>query len=230
MAPGTIIGQLSDELCQSLKLTTLPKIRAGTTDSIAGLLASGAEQLGDAVTSLGSTLVVKLISDKPVFVPEQGIYSHRLGDKWLIGGASNTGGAVLKQYFNDQQLRQLSEQIRLETTATDYYPLLTAGERFPTNNPTLQPRLAPRPADDAEFLYGMLTGMAKIEYQAYQCLQQAGATALTSLRTSGGGAKNQHWQAIRQRYISAPFIQAQNTDAAYGVALLAKGMSYTRNQ
>jgi sugar (pentulose or hexulose) kinase len=225
VAPGSIIGNLSKSLCHSLNLAHRPNIVAGTTDSIAGLIATGATNIGDAVTSLGSTLVVKLISDKPLFIPDQGVYSHRLADKWLVGGASNTGGAVLKHYFDKQQLESLSEEIILDSTPADYYPLLTAGERFPINNPNLQARLTPRPENDAEFLHGMLASIAKIEQQAYQCLQKAGAAPMTTIRTVGGGARNHVWQTIRQQYIAVPFITAQNTAAAYGAALLAKGNS-----
>jgi sugar (pentulose or hexulose) kinase len=74
-------------------------IYTGTTDSIAAFLASGANSLGEAVTSLGSTLVLKLLSSQKVDDSNYGIYSHRLGNLWLTGGASNTGGAVLKSFF-----------------------------------------------------------------------------------------------------------------------------------
>ena len=52
---------------------------AGTTDSIAAFLASGASGVGDAVTSLGSTLAIKLLSERPVDDSRYGVYSHRLG-------------------------------------------------------------------------------------------------------------------------------------------------------
>lgn len=42
---------------------------------------------GQAVTSLGSTLAVKLLSEVPVEDSARGIYSHRLGDLWLVGSA-----------------------------------------------------------------------------------------------------------------------------------------------
>jgi sugar (pentulose or hexulose) kinase len=224
VAPGTVIGTLSESLCQSLKITNRPNIIAGTTDSIAGLIATGAHNIGDAVTSLGSSLVVKLISDKPLFIPEQGVYSHRLGNKWLVGGASNTGGAVLKHYFDKQQLESLSKKITLDDTPADYYPLLSAGERFPISDPALQPKLTPRPKNDVQFLHGMLAGIAKIEQHAYQCLKNAGAAPITTIRTVGGGAKNHVWQSIRQQYITVPFIVSENTEAAYGAALLARGI------
>lgn len=85
------------------------------------------------------------------------------------GGASNTGGAVLKQYFSSAQLAELSEHIDASVpSALDYYPLTTPGERFPINDPNLQPRLMPRPDNDAEFLHGLLEGVARVEAQAYQ--------------------------------------------------------------
>ncbi len=220
--PGAIIGLLSDDLCKQLNLTSPPKIVAGTTDSIAALLATGANEIGDAVTSLGSTLVVKLISDTPIFLPEQGIYSHRLADKWLVGGASNTGGAVLNEFFNNEQLQVLSSLISINNQVPDYYPLLTKGERFPICDPELAPRLSPRPNRDVEFLHGMLAGMAKIEQQAYQKLEDAGASSVKSIRTVGGGAVNLVWQALRQQHILLPFISAEHTEAAFGAACLAK--------
>jgi len=33
------------------------------------------------------------------------------GDAWLVGGASNTGGAVLRQYFTDEELIKLTEKV-----------------------------------------------------------------------------------------------------------------------
>ena len=216
--PGTVIGQLS----LSFGLDYSPNIVAGTTDSIAALLATGVNTIGQAVTSLGSSLVLKLISDKPVFKPEQGIYSHRLGKHYLIGGASNTGGAVLRHFFTEQQLEELSLQIDLNHKPADYYPLITAGERFPEFNATLQPRLTPRPEQDSEFLHGLFAGMAHIEAKGYQLLQQFGTAKLTAIYSVGGGAKNQTWQAIRQQQLSVPFIQPHYTEAAYGSALLAR--------
>lgn len=74
---------------------------------------------------------------------------------WLVGGASNTGGAVLRQLFTDSELQRLTARIDPSCpSGLDYYPLTVPGERFPVNDPTLQPRMTPRPDDDALFLQG----------------------------------------------------------------------------
>ncbi|MGB3297876.1 MAG: FGGY-family carbohydrate kinase, partial [Phormidesmis sp.] len=205
---------------------SLPKtcqICAGTTDSIAAFLASGAHQPGEAVTSLGSTLVLKLLSSHPVDNPALGIYSHRLGDLWLVGGASNTGGAVLNHFFSPAQLMTLTQQIDIsQPCQLDYYPLNEPGERFPINDPDYSPRLTPRPAQDADFLYGLLHAMSRIEADGYDKLRHLGAPALKQVFTAGGGAKNDVWQALRQRQMGVKVEAAAHTEAAYGTARLAQ--------
>jgi D-ribulokinase len=222
VSPGTVIGQLSAKLCEQFSLENRPTIIAGTTDSIAAVLATGIDESGQAVTSLGSTLVLKLLSDQPLFKPNYGIYSHRLGNKWLVGGASNSGGAVLRHFFTDQQLENLSLEVDLNKKPADYYPLLSPGERFPENNTTLKPRLSPRPRQDSEFLHGLLSGIANIETKGYQLFQQFGASKLNAIYSVGGGANNQIWQTIRNQSLAVRFIKPQYTEAAYGAALLAR--------
>jgi xylulokinase len=224
VSPGTVIGELSESAMQQLgiKQSSPPLIKAGTTDSLAAFIATGANSIGDAVTSLGSTLVLKLICQNPVFDNTRGIYSHKLGNRWLCGGASNSGGAVLRHFFSDEQLTVLSQEIDTHQLPPDYYPLLKPGERFPIADPDLPPRMHPRPAEDQLFLYGLLSGIARIEKAGYECLQQLSKTPLTSIRSVGGGAKNAVWTQLRQSLIDVPFKPVEHTDAAYGSALLAK--------
>lgn len=223
LAPGTVIGAITPEVSQRFGLPSDCVVCAGTTDSIAAFLASGAQQPGEAVTSLGSTLVLKLLSETRVERAEYGIYSHRLGSLWLVGGASNTGGAVLQQFFSSAELQALSQQIDPERdSGLEYYPLTQPGERFPINDPNLSPRLTPRPEDPVQFLQGLLEGMARIEAQGYQRLQQLGASPLRQVFTAGGGAQNDVWTKVRSRYLGVPVCRSVQTEAAYGTALLAK--------
>ncbi len=222
LTPGAVIGKITPENCDRFGLPVSCIVKAGTTDSIAAFLASGASQPGEAVTSLGSTLVLKLLSRTRVTASDYGIYSHRLGKLWLAGGASNTGGAVLKHFFDNQQLQNLSEQIDPDKKSPlSYYPLLKPGDRFPVNAPNLAPQLLPRPKSLVEFLHGLLEGIARIEARGYQKLQELGADRLIRVHTAGGGAKNHIWQKIRQRHLNVVVSSAINTDAAYGSALLA---------
>jgi D-ribulokinase len=222
LTPGTPIAELKADIAAKFGLPSSCLVCAGTTDSIAAFLASGAKHPGEAVTSLGSTLALKLLSRTRVEDSRYGIYSHRLGDLWLTGGASNTGGAVLRHFFSNSELISLSRQIDAAITSPlDYYPLLKPGERFPYGDPNFPPRLEPRPDNDVEFLHGLLEAIARIEARGYELLLILGADKLTRVYTAGGGAANDTWTAIRGRYLQVNVVGSENTEAAYGTALLA---------
>lgn len=224
LAPGTVAAPIAHNVARRLGLPRRAVVVCGTTDGCAAFLATGASAIGEAVTSLGSTLVVKLLSGTAVFAPEFGIYSHRLGERWLAGGASNSGGAALARHFDALSLQSLSARIDPAVdSGLDYYPLPAPGERFPIADPALPPRETPRPADDALFLHGLLEGIARIEALGYRRLAELGAPAMLSLRSVGGGARNPAWTALRARILGVPMPPARSAEAAVGVAMLALG-------
>ena len=219
---GTAVGEVTADAARRYGVPTRAVVVAGSTDGCAAFLATGADKPGEAVTSLGSTLVLKLASEQPLFAPEYGLYSHRIGDMWLAGGASNTGGAVLAQFFTPKAIGDLSRRIDPGTsTGLDYYPLPAPGERFPINDPALAPRMAPRPADDGVFLHALLEGIAKIEALGYRRLAELGGPPLTSVATVGGGAANETWSRIRATALGVPLRMPVSDEAAVGVARLA---------
>jgi D-ribulokinase len=221
-APGTDLGKLDARVAETIGFPAQTRVHAGTTDSTAAAIAAGIARPGDAVTSLGSTLVVKILAERPISAAALGVYSHRHGGLWLAGGASNSGGAVLRQYFSDQEIRDLSRLIDPERiTGLDYYPLPGRGERFPRQAPDLEPRLTPRPADPALFLHGLLEGIAAIEAEGYARLAELGAPAPKIVWTCGGGAGNSAWTRIRERRLGVPIRPARHQEAALGAALLA---------
>ena len=225
--PGEAIGPILPSWGKRFRIPNRCQIHAGTTDSIAAFLASGATKIGEAVTSLGSTLVIKLLSNVRLDDARYGIYSHRLGNRWLVGGASNTGGAVLRSFFSDDDLVRLTPQLNPNcSTGLNYYPLTKPGDRFPINDPTLEPRLSPRPEDPALFLQGLLEGMARIEADAYRLLQTLGAGEVHRIYTAGGGAQNAVWTQLRAIETQKPVTSAVNVEAAIGVTRLIQPSHY----
>ncbi|RVP22092.1 FGGY-family carbohydrate kinase [Sinorhizobium meliloti] len=219
---GAPVATISPAAAEAFGLPSETVIVAGTTDGCASFLATGADRPGDAVSALGTTLTVKMLSDKPLFAPEFGLYSHRIGDMWLAGGASNTGGAVLAAHFSNDRIAELSEQIDpASDTGLDFYPLLKPGERFPVADPAFMPRMEPRPTEDADFLKAIFEGIAGVERLAYERLVSLGSPALGSIRTVGGGAKNGVWTEIRKRRLVVPFLPVLSEEAAAGAARLA---------
>ncbi|MEX3016141.1 FGGY-family carbohydrate kinase [Gymnodinialimonas hymeniacidonis] len=220
---GAPVAQIQSDLGAQLGLSPDVVIHAGTTDSIAAFLAAAPLRLGAAVTSLGTTLAIKTLGTKRIDAPEIGLYSHRLGDLWLVGGASNTGGGVLAHYFTPEEIVALSDRIDPAIASElDYYPLIKSGERFPINDPDLQPKLSPRPVDDSLFLGGLFEGIARIEAQCYTAIRDRGGEMPTELFTAGGGAQNAVFTAIRERVLGMPISVAESAEAAIGTARLAR--------
>lgn len=219
---GTRVARILPSVASVLGLPADVDIITGTTDGCAAFLASGAHEAGDGATSLGTTLTLKLLSTTPVFAPHYGIYSHRIGEQWLAGGASNSGGAVLRQFFSAEDIARLTQLMDAQVpTGLDYYPLPKTGERFPINDPGLEPRMFPRPVEDQIFLQGLLEGIADVEALGYRRLAELGATPLRSIRSAGGGSGNDVWTAIRLRKLGVPAYTSASEHAAMGTARLA---------
>ena len=224
-AVGDRFGIIDRSVADSLGFSREVHVIAGTTDSNAAFLASGASQVGEGVTSLGTTLAIKLLSDQPVSDPNRGIYSHRIKEMWLPGGASNSGGGVLLDHFSSEQMSRMEKDLKPATpTGFDYYPLSRPGERFPIADPLFPPRLTPRPEDDVEFFQAMLEGISEIERVGYSALQQLGAPAVKRVFSAGGGARNRAWMKIRSAKLGVPVADAKSTNASVGAARIAAGL------
>jgi sugar (pentulose or hexulose) kinase len=229
LPPGTPIGPVLPTVAALLGLSSSTLVATGTTDGCASFLATGADVAGDAVTALGTTLTLKLLSDVPIFSPRHGIYSHRLGDQWLAGGASNSGGAALLQFFTPEQMSALEPLLDPDRpTGLDYYPLPKPGERFPVADPAHEPRVLPRPAEAVTFLQGLLEGIAGIEATGYKLLSELGGPPLRRVLSVGGGARNAAWTTIRARRLGVDVTTAATDEAAYGAARLAR-LALTRS-
>ena len=221
VASGTRLGALGAGARALLDLEPGCLVVAGTTDANAAVLAAD-PQPGEGLTVLGTTLVLKQFSPEPISGP--GISCHRLGGRWLVGGASNAGGGVLRQFFSDQDLAELSRQINPDQpSGLQLRPLPRPGERFPVDDPDLEPVLGPRPVSDALFLQGLLEGLAAIERAGWQRLLELGAPPIGRVISLGGGAHNPQWRRIREQCLGLPVWNRPNLSAATGVARLALG-------
>lgn len=225
--PGEPIGTVSKEAREKYGFSNETMIVGGTTDSNASFLAASSslsDPYGIAVTSLGSTLAIKMLSRTFVEDCSRGVYSHRfpsslmsgffLGRRrqqerddesqlWLVGGASNVGCAVLRQEnFSNEELMELSNDMDVTTTDSDYsyYPLTKKGERFPIADGTKEPILEPKPKSRQEYLKAILQGISKVERMGYDTLGNLGASPPFPkvIMTTGGGSQNEKWLQMRQ--------------------------------
>lgn len=240
--PGDFLGVIKPQLAIQYGFNPELNVMAGTTDSIAGFLASGAHKPGDSVTSLGSTIAIKALSENPIYHANYGLYSHRLNNFWLVGGASNAGGLVLLNYYSLNQLEWLNNQITkadikdfLKSNPKKYYPLSSVGERFPISDSQLKPQLPAPPIGNfnqisssiekleshKQFLLKLLYGLTLIEKQSYQLLTEMGCEPIKRIYSVGGGTQSKVWMALRQQQMNTiKFHSAKQSQAAYGVTRL----------
>ncbi|MEB3201906.1 MAG: FGGY-family carbohydrate kinase [Synechococcus sp.] len=218
-ASGKALGPLAAAAAKRLGLPAHCQVVAGSTDANAGVLAANPSH-GDGITVLGTSLVLKQFSPQPIQGP--GISCHRVGGRWLVGGASNAGAGILRRFFSDRQIAELSRQIDpSQPTGLALRPLPARGERFPVDDPDLEPVLEPRPISDGRYLQALLEGLTTIEREGWQRLRQAGAPPLQRVITLGGGARNPQWRRLRQQSLGVPVLNRPGLCAALGMARLA---------
>jgi sugar (pentulose or hexulose) kinase len=217
---GSVLGAMPAAVARLLGLPQGCWVVAGSTDANAAVLAAQPSE-GDGIAVLGTTLVLKQRVNAPIDGP--GISCHRVGGCWIAGGASNTGAGILRRFFGDQQLKELSRQIDpRRPSGLQLRPLMRTGERFPVDDPSLEPVLEPRPVSDALYLQALLEGLTAIERAGWQRLAACGAPPLQRVISLGGGAVNPQWRALREQALGVPVLNRPHLTAALGMAQLAR--------
>tara|TARA_Y100001978_G_scaffold202019_1_gene221821 strand:+ start:1314 stop:2546 length:1233 start_codon:yes stop_codon:yes gene_type:complete len=215
---GKILGKINEKIAKRVQTNDNLLIIAGTTDSNAAFIAAQLKN-DEGLTILGTTIVLKKIIKNTFSYP--GVTIHQVKDHMICGGSSNAGCGILSKYFSDFEIKELSKQINpKKNTNLNYLPLNTIGERFPINNPDLEPILEPRPVSDALFLHGLLEGLANIELAGWQKLEELTGSSPNKIITIGGGSKNPQWKSIREKIIKIPIIRCNKT-TSFGSALIA---------
>ncbi len=212
--PGTLLGKtLHDGI----------PIYSAMTDGCTAQISVGSSALGSAVTTLGTTMVIKIVSPQEVHGP--GFYSHLLpGNRWLTGGASNLGGISFSAVQGDiKSWDQRADEYGPSSTVL--YPLIGVGERFPIANKEMKRAFTSAPLDEVDDYRATLEGIAFAERLAYQTLAGAGAPLTHQLFTVGGGARSRTWNTIRATVLNRTISIVQDTGSDIGAAMIASAAS-----
>ncbi len=209
-APGTLLGTTS--------LGAIP-IYAGMTDGCTAQISVGDTSIGCAVSTLGTTLVLKVVGSKEIAGP--GFYSHLLPkDRWLAGAASNLGGISFDKFKSD--IAQWDNKAAAHGPASSVvYPLVGTGERFPIANKDMKEIRSQAPTDEVDEYRSILEGIAFAERLAYETLAAAGADNSGTLYTVGGGSKSAIWSRIRATVLHRPISLVKTSGSDIGAAMIA---------
>ncbi len=224
---GTPVGNLKSDLASELGLSGNIKVVAGITDGCASQIASGAVRVGDWNTTIGTTLVVKGVTEKPVIDPLNRLYNHRHPEGyWMPGGAANIGADWITSGGYSKDLDELNEEAgRLAPTKQLAYPLTTEGERFPFVAPSAR-GFYPSGLSRGELYTAGLEGVAYIERFAFQMIESLSGEKVKAVYTAGGGSNSEAWVKIRSNVLQLPLYKMKHVSGGVGAAVLAASKTF----
>ncbi len=222
---GTIMTYTSTEI---ENLTGLPKgipIISGATDSIAALVASGVSKIGDIFTSLGTTLVTRVLTSNLIKDPLGRAYCHLFPGKkkiFLPGGASSVGSLCLQHFFPKIDYNEYdTKALELFPVNIITYPLIKKGERFPFIDPDAHYFCIGKIQNDFEHYTSLLQGVAFVERMSIEVLEKLGIKTNDRVFTIGGATKSKEWLQIRADVLNKSIIRPKIIEAAYGCIIIA---------
>jgi D-ribulokinase len=228
VAPGKIIGKVLKATASELGLSPQSYVTAGATDGYTSALAAGAVKVGSWATILGTTLVLKGVSENIVIDPTGSSYCHKLpSGSWMVGGASNVGGICLNRRFDKNSFKELDGSVNmLSPTGVLIYPLTGTGERYPFVDPAAKEFIIGDISNDKVMYTALLEGVGYVERLAFQLNKKMGCIVGDEIFTSGGGCRSEEWLTIRASILNKALKVPVVVDAAMGSAMLAASETY----
>ncbi len=223
--PGKVLGKTSEKLEELTGFPSGIHVLGGATDSTMALVASGASMVGDIFSSVGTTLVTRVLTDGLIRDPQGRVYCHILPGKdqiFLPGGASSVGAECLQAYFRDIDYKEYDQR------ALDYfpsraitYPLVKKGERFPFVDPTAEYFYQGPAVNNYEKYTAYLQAVAFVERLSIEVLESLGAEIGKQVFTIGGATRSETWLQIRADVLQKSLFRPKSIEAAYGAAIVA---------
>jgi sugar (pentulose or hexulose) kinase len=218
--PGTRLGEVCRAAAEATGIPAGTPVVAGMTDGCAAQIASGALRVGAWNSVLGTTLVLKGASARPVRDDAGVVYNHRAPDgSWLPGGASSVGAGALPTGVDPAEMD--SRAADHEPSGALTYPLSSPGERFPFLAPEATAFTLGTPASEADSWAAVLQGVAFAERLCLDYLHQLGAPMDGPLTFTGGAARSAYWNQLRVDVLGRPARVPEQIEPALGMAVLA---------
>ena len=222
VGPGTAIAHLTPSACEQLNLPEHAIVVGGSTDGYASALAAGAVGAGRWASIIGTTFVLKGVTDRLIIDPNGSSYSHMLpSGEWLLGGAANLGGRVLNQARGEKSFDEMNEiAAGMIPTGVRCYPLTGKGERFPFVLGDCQPFYV-GDVTGGRLYPAIMEGVGFAEKLAFDHMEKLGCAVGDTIYTTGGACRSQLWLKIRASILNRRLMVPEVVDAAMGSALLA---------
>ncbi len=223
---GKPIGYLAAGLSKELGLPSYVAVTSGMTDGCASQVASGAVNVGDWNTTIGTTMVIKGVTAQPIWDPQGRLYNHRHPHGYFMpGGAGNTGADWITLGFKKDLAALNKKAENLIPSGYISWPLRTEGERFPVTAPQAR-GFEPEGLNRQEQFVANMEGVAYLEKYAYDMIEKLSGEKVKVVYTAGGGSKSDIWLKIRSNVLGLPLYKMKYVSGAVGAAILAASKTY----
>lgn len=236
-----ITGYISKEASEITGLSTKTAIVGGAGDNAAAAVGTGVVKNGKAFTTIGTSGVVYVHTDKPLLDEKGRIHTFccAVPNAWHVMGVTQGAGLSL-QWFKNQFCTEEAEKAK-ENNCSVYKILDEEAEKLPIGAenliflPYLMGERTPHLDPDcrgvffgisakhtrAHFIRAVMEG---VSYSLYDCLcviRQTGIEPETMLLTGGGGASAFWRQMLCDLYALPVQTSMSSEGAALGAAILA---------
>lgn len=236
-----VTGKLLPEIASELGLSPDCIVVGGAGDCAAGAIGNGIVRTGVLSTSIGTSGVVFVHSDKPEVDPQGRLHTfcHAVRGKWHMMGVTLAAGGSLQWFRNalceteaataKKQKLEFYGKLTDEAEATPpgaeglfFLPYL-AGERTPHADPFARGAMVGLTMKHTRG-HMVRSVMEGVTYSLRDCLEiiEELGVRVKQIRASGGGAKSAFWRQMQADVMGKTVVQmAADEGPAYGVALLA---------
>jgi xylulokinase len=172
-----------------------PPLASGCVDALAEQIVAGADDEGDVLVILGTTLIVWVVSAREVAVPGFWTIPHTTEGTWLVGGPSNAGGL-----FCNWVTGWLGPQTgRAEPTRVPVWAPYPRGERTPFHDPARRGELVDLDLthDGAALRRAAFEAAGFVVRRVLDAARQHAGVTPRRLVATGGGIRVDEWvQAV----------------------------------
>jgi gluconokinase len=241
LVPTTYIRRgMKKQHAEAMGLAPDTPVVIGANDGVLANLGVGAIAPGQLAITIGTSGAVRTVVDAPIADPRMRTFCYALTEKqWVIGGASNNGGIVLR-WFRDQfslpevesakrlgvdpyeVMIQAADKVRAGAEGLLCLPFLS-GERAPYWNPKARGIFfgVGLHHQRAHFIRAILEGILFNLSSVTVALQEL-TGEIKEIRASGGFARSQEWLQIMANLFGYEVLKPEvHEGSGFGAAVLA---------
>jgi xylulokinase len=229
-----IVGEILPAIAESLGLPHGLPVVNGMNDGASTTLSSGAIRQGDAIVTLATNGVARVVISRPINVQarlDRDLFCWPYVEgKWIVGGQSKAGASCL-EWYRDLMFGEPSEETFLAlTNEANERPVGANGVLFlpylmgrgsPKNDPDARGALVglTLSANRGDIARAILEGVSFAIRDIVETLNEFEINA-HGMRLTGGGAKSQIWRQIISDVLNLP-VRHADVDATLGAAINA---------